>query len=367
MSTQKSCFQSDNIYLDYKCYNRLYKYFNDDYIFRNNEEKLEIISPKIDIKPYHRKEQRQIFNKLYQYMGGDSVFGWENQTECCKYVNYWLNDKVEKNIIALYDEKSFKIFQDIVQLYNKNNPGKTKCISDIKFIDTEYLRRMGALYSLYDKYYSLISNTIRYPYKPCDLIDQASGIFKDTINEHGDNDNNLLTRLKEFKPLMDSIVPNYTCTSNYRKHFIIPEKFSENKVTKPENMEQEEETSAHPLVSGTGQEKQQVLESRGQSSNSEVNLLSETLTLGTEEEARGDSRPITETLSQQDLGSYNELSHSGDGRRSVGADSVKLDHSLEEEEDDSVKFLVVSMDHSQEISQIFRNMVVVLLDIVQWI
>ncbi|KMZ95669.1 hypothetical protein PVMG_05813 [Plasmodium vivax Mauritania I] len=44
----------------------------------------------------------------------------------------------------------------------------------------------------------------------------------------------------------------------------------------------------------------------------------------------------------------------------------QLDPSLEEEEDDSVKFLAVSEDFHQ-ISQIFRNMVAGMLDIVQWI
>ncbi|SCA60621.1 hypothetical protein, conserved [Plasmodium vivax] len=43
----------------------------------------------------------------------------------------------------------------------------------------------------------------------------------------------------------------------------------------------------------------------------------------------------------------------------------KLDPSLEEEEDDSVKFPVVSMDHSQENSHIFKIMKVDILDMVQ--
>ncbi|KMZ77111.1 hypothetical protein PVIIG_05614 [Plasmodium vivax India VII] len=48
-------------------------------------------------------------------------------------------------------------------------------------------------------------------------------------------------------------------------------------------------------------------------------------------------------------------------------DILQLDPSLEEEDDESVKFLVVLEDLHQEISQISRNMVVGMLDIVQWI
>ncbi|SCA60303.1 hypothetical protein PVT01_000090200 [Plasmodium vivax] len=44
---------------------------------------------------------------------------------------------------------------------------------------------------------------------------------------------------------------------------------------------------------------------------------------------------------------------------------LQLGHSLEEEEYAHVEFLVVSVDHSQEISQILRNMMVVLLDMVK--
>ncbi|SCA60305.1 hypothetical protein, conserved [Plasmodium vivax] len=46
---------------------------------------------------------------------------------------------------------------------------------------------------------------------------------------------------------------------------------------------------------------------------------------------------------------------------------LQLDPSLEEEEDDSVKFLELLEDFHQEISEIFRNMVVGMLDIVKWI
>ncbi|KNA01581.1 hypothetical protein PVNG_06181 [Plasmodium vivax North Korean] len=196
---------------------------------------------------------------------------------------------------------------------------------------------MVALYNLYDKYYFLTINYIPYPYTLCSMIDEASGIFNDTINVHGDKDKNLLTRLKVFKPLMDNIVPKFTCSSNYRKHFIIPERFSDNKVTKPENQEQKEESSEHPLVSPDEHEKQQIIDSPGQSRNSEVNLHSETVTLERVTEASGNSRLVTGTSSQEDLDIYVQLSHSLDGRHAVEGDLLNVSHLQEGEYTDPLK------------------------------
>ncbi|SCA83654.1 VIR protein [Plasmodium vivax] len=322
------CSHSDNEYLHYNCYNKLYKYFTNDSIFPNNEEKLKIISPNIDIRSYQKKEQKQIFSKLYHYMSGNGAFLKQDEIECCRYINYWLNNNVRKELPDLYSANTFKILKDIVNLYNKNNKGNERCINNIDYIDTTLLGKMVALYNLYDNYYFLTIKYTPYRYTACDLIDQASGIFKDTINQHGGNDNNLLTRLKEFKPLMDSIVPNYTCSSSYRTNFIIPERFSEPKVREPENQDKTHETSAHQLVSSSEREKQQILDSHGQSSDSEVNLLSETVTLEREDEASGGSRLVTGTLSQEDLLGYSQLSHSLDGRLAVGENSIEGRYSV---------------------------------------
>ncbi|SCA81805.1 VIR protein [Plasmodium vivax] len=331
------CSQSNNEYLDYNCYNRLYKYFTNDSIFKKNLDKLNIISKEVNISPYSLNEQKQIFNKLYEYLDGNGVFIDEDNTECCKYINFWLNDNVRKHLLDLYSENTFTILKGIVNLYNKNHLKNQRCITDISYIDPTLLGKMVALYNLYDKYYFLTINYIPYPYTLCSMIDEASGIFNDTINVHGDKDKNLLTRLKVFKPLMDNIVPKFTCSSNYRKHFIIPERFSDNKVTKPENQEQKEESSEHPLVSPDEHEKQQIIDSPGQSRNSEVNLHSETVTLERVTEASGNSRLVTGTSSQEDLDIYVQLSHSLDGRHAVEGDLLNVSHLQEGEYTDPLK------------------------------
>ncbi|KMZ77169.1 hypothetical protein PVIIG_06065 [Plasmodium vivax India VII] len=273
-------------------------------------------------------------------MGGDSAFGWQNQTECCKYVNYWLNGQVENNIITLYNEKSFKIFQDIVKLYSKNNPNKTRCINDIRYIDPKYLRKMGALYNLYDKYNSLINYNKWLPYKECDIIEEASRLFYDHLVVYCDEDKNFLKRLKQFKVLMDAKLPLYSCSRHHSTYFIIPKRFSEPEVNQRQKEDSKQEPSAHALVSGTEQEKQQILDSQMPSGNLEVKILSESVTLEREAEDSGDSRLVTETSSQEDLDSYGQLSHSLDGIHSVGENSMEGRYSVAgslSERRDSVK------------------------------
>ncbi|VUZ99928.1 PIR protein [Plasmodium vivax] len=322
------CSPSNNEYLDYKCYNKLHNYFTNDAIFKKNEEKLGIISKKVNIKQYNSNKQKQIFNKLYEYLGGNSVFMYQDQTECCKYINYWLNDNVQKDLLPLYSETKFNILQDIVNLYNENNSSNKRCISKIHYIDGTYVRKMGALYDLYDKYNYLINYQSWYRYKECDVLEQASRFFYDNMNVYGDNDNNFVIRLKEFKDLIDKIVPNYKCSRDHKTYFIIPERFSEPKVREPENQDKTHETSAHQLVSLSEREKQQILDSNGQSSDSEVNLLSETVMLRREDEASGDSRLVTGTLLQEDLVGYSQLNHSLDGRHAVGEKSMEGRYSV---------------------------------------
>ncbi|KMZ77155.1 hypothetical protein PVIIG_06236 [Plasmodium vivax India VII] len=208
---------------------------------------------------------------------------------------------------------------------------------------------MGALYNLYDKYNSIISYNIQFSNKVCDIIDEACRFFNDTMNVYGDDDSKLVIRLKEFKEMMDKIVPKYNCSRYHRTNFIIPERFTEPKIKEPENQDKTQEASTHPLVSPTEQVQQQILDSQRKSGNSEVKVHSESVTFEWEAEVRGDSRFLTATLPQHDLDDYSELRnsvggrHAHDGWPSVGRGSlekigsVKVGHLQEGEHNDILK------------------------------
>ncbi|CAG9473093.1 unnamed protein product [Plasmodium vivax] len=343
------CSQSNNKYLDYKCYNKLHDYFNDSRIFKKTLEKLEIISKSVDINKYNSNEQKQIFNKLYEYLGGDGAFLYQDNNECCKYINYWLNNNVQKDLLSLYSETSFNILQNIVKLYNENNSSKQRCVSKIHYIDGRDLGKMVVLYNLYDKYNSLINYQRWFSDTKCEILSQASRFFYDTMDGYCDDDENLLIRLKEFKALIDKKVPNYNCSRDHSTYFRMPERFSKPKLKEHENQDKTLETSAHPSVPPTEQVKQQTLDSEGQSGNSEVKGLSESVTFERQAEETGDSRLVTETSSQQYLGDYSELSNSVDGRHAYDGwpsvargslekiGSVKVGHLQEGEHNDILK------------------------------
>ncbi|KMZ96059.1 hypothetical protein PVNG_05948 [Plasmodium vivax North Korean] len=232
------CSHSDNEYHDYKCHSKLKDYFSRKDIFKDNEDNVQNFPQHIIIKNEYTQEQKQIFNKLYQYLGGDGIFFWQDDTECCKYINYWLNTRVQNLLPDLYDNKSFEIFQNIMKFYNEDKNNNKRCISDIKYIEPHELRKMGTLYSLYEKY-EILKEKRRTDDTPCNILISMYRTYNDALTLHGNNDDNLFSRLKALKNLIDNILPQHeNCKPLI--HFKDPDS-----IKKKENTESEHHTRTH--------------------------------------------------------------------------------------------------------------------------
>ncbi|SCA81789.1 Plasmodium vivax Vir protein, putative [Plasmodium vivax] len=230
------CNNSSNEYLNYKCHFKLKDYFSGMKISKDIEDNLKIfLQPKIDNKRYSEKK-KQVFNELYQYLGGDGIFYSQDPTECCKYINYWLNTSVRELLPDLYDNESFKIFRYIVDFYNKNkNQSKNKrCTSDIYYIEPDEFRKMDILYNLYNYYGKLTVENRGYYYEPCDYLINMYNIYKDALNSDDKKDKNFVSRLKAFKDLIDKVLPEHNDCPSYIQ-FKEPESIEETKVIEPEH------------------------------------------------------------------------------------------------------------------------------------
>ncbi|VUZ99851.1 PIR protein [Plasmodium vivax] len=227
------CPYSNNKYFNYKCYSKLKDYFSRNDIFKDDEDNVKNYLEHNIIKKTYTQSQIYIFYKLYNYLGGDGVFPWQDPTECCKYINYWLNTEVQKLLPDLYNKTSFEIFEKIVNYYNDNkNLSKNKrCISNIKYIESDELSKMGTLYSLYENYEILKAKKITND-TACNILVRMYLTYNDALTLHGNNDNNLFSRLKALKSLIDNILPQHNSCPPYIK-FKDPEsiKIKENTVS----------------------------------------------------------------------------------------------------------------------------------------
>ncbi|CAG9474119.1 unnamed protein product [Plasmodium vivax] len=236
---EQYCFNSSNEYLHYKCHFKLNNYFSGINIINDTENILiNFLQQNITKRTYSQNE-KQIINKLHHYLRGDGVFPWQDPTECCKYINYWLNTTVQKLVPGLYNTESFNIFQNIVKFYNEDKNNNKRCNSDIYYIDTLELTKMGVLYDLYKNYETLTAKYKGCNYSPCNILIHMYRNYNDALNLYGNNDNNLFSRLKEFKKLIDDILPQHKdCPSHIQ--FKDPES-----IKRKENIDSEHNTRTH--------------------------------------------------------------------------------------------------------------------------
>ncbi|CAG9485558.1 unnamed protein product [Plasmodium vivax] len=229
----KYCFSSSNKYLDYSCHRKLNEYFNRKDIFNELEDKAKTFLQNITLNKGYSDYQKNIFNKLYHFLKGDGIFMWQDESECCKYINYWLNTEVQNILPNLYDNKSFENFQNILNFYNEDKQYNKRCISYIKYIEPYDLKKMDIIYSLYKNYKKLIEEHRNHDYAPCIILTDIYLIYKDALDLYGNNDDNMFSRLKEFKKKMDPILPQHKICP-YNIQFKDPESIKKPQITESE-------------------------------------------------------------------------------------------------------------------------------------
>ncbi|SCA60151.1 hypothetical protein PVT01_000076800 [Plasmodium vivax] len=95
-----------------------------------------------------------LFIKLQKHLIQDGILGWGGKEKGCKYINYVLNkDLIEFNS-NIYNETTFKLFNEFKDKFRKYRRRKDH-ICDLYYIGNDIYDKMNALYILYDIFTSL--------------------------------------------------------------------------------------------------------------------------------------------------------------------------------------------------------------------
>ncbi|GAW84207.1 variable surface protein [Plasmodium gonderi] len=80
-----------------------------------------------------------------------------NNSECCNFINYWINKKFRELISNDFNTKwyLFRYFLEYVH-YNNNDDKYNRCIHDIKYMDNDLFNKVNKLYNCYEFYDGLI-------------------------------------------------------------------------------------------------------------------------------------------------------------------------------------------------------------------
>ncbi|SBT55644.1 PIR Superfamily Protein [Plasmodium ovale wallikeri] len=89
------------------------------------------------------------FRKLKQYLEKYNNNNSCKNSNCCRYINYWLNDKA-RNLDNL-NKTHFHFFKKYAEC--EDDKRTFKCTSDIYLLSDEEFNPMNELYELYDSYY----------------------------------------------------------------------------------------------------------------------------------------------------------------------------------------------------------------------
>ncbi|VUZ93428.1 PIR protein [Plasmodium vivax] len=210
MSTEKSCFHTNNKYLDYKCYNRLKIYFDQYGKSKENSKNFDKIIKSANISLDNNISNSKILQNLEQHLKGHGVFLKENNDECCKYINFWLNKEVKEKHDLLYNDSKFSMFQNFVKYFNhiEHSINSQRCLSNINQINAETFKRMSKLYELYEYFTELKINspyTKYYPKKTkCYVFGELIGEHNRYLADYEATDPDLIERLMNLKKLIEN-------------------------------------------------------------------------------------------------------------------------------------------------------------------
>ncbi|SCA60316.1 Plasmodium vivax Vir protein, putative [Plasmodium vivax] len=184
-----SCKCKGDKYIDYNCYYCLKDNFHTCYLTEGGKAYLNSSHDTRNQEIPNFTYREDILELIVKHLGCTKVFMAGHTNIACKYINFWLNEKIK----ALYTYKSdsyFKNYKEFLKNFYKVVDGYNtyeSCTNNIKFLvddvddkDNEY-KRLNTLYTLYKKYDEL-KNINKWEYKDkktCDLIQNITSLAND--------------------------------------------------------------------------------------------------------------------------------------------------------------------------------------------
>ncbi|KMZ77165.1 hypothetical protein PVIIG_05641 [Plasmodium vivax India VII] len=301
-----------------------------------------------------RRIFRTVLKELLRHLRNHGTF-MTYEEEACRYISYILSKDVQ-SIVHEYKPETFVMFQEFVNTYN-NTPTLTKykstnCSRTLVHVHSEVYKKMHKLYVLYDAYKTLIAENKFDNKQSCSAVHGFLHEYNEFIRENQPTNDHFKYILKQFEKEIDRNVQTYrryTCENDrfYLQEIILQK---DEKPKKLVQIDQQRINAEYEEVNHFNKHYHTVHNMSYNKKYKDLHVKKNII--------------ICRTLSTYICTTIIKRSR----RYLINSNGIlQLDPSLEEEEDDSVKFLELLEDFHQEISDIFRNMVVGMLDIVKWI
>ncbi|KMZ96172.1 hypothetical protein PVNG_06157 [Plasmodium vivax North Korean] len=389
-----ACPFISNKYIDYECYDCLKYKFRGCEVTEDGWTYLNNILDSMDTKIHNFTPKNKILVELFKHLTCNRVILHTNTNVACKYINFWLFENVKKEYFHDYNS-NFNNFQEFVKKFYKvlkHYSSYKSCTESIKIPDNIEYNKMNTLYTLYQKY-----DDLKLVHKHTnDWVNTCKNIQYITTQANGaartyDDDEEFIKVLRHLRDTIKNGTGNYKtiCDSNLKElQTMVTEKAFPPKAHKPRTPQGISQQSVS-LVSNQPQTLTHVSENgivKQPETKVDLHESSPTAQLRSEDHFTQVSRaasPIEESrLLEQSIAAHHPRGsrharshHAGDSHEDIYEQSafsgeqyeqshdthsssgiLQLDPSLEEEEDDSAKFLVDLEDIHQENSQIFKNM-----------
>ncbi|KMZ88495.1 hypothetical protein PVBG_06156 [Plasmodium vivax Brazil I] len=253
----EECRNHAGDYLTHDCYKRLKHYFHEQIIeYDDTEERIKKAISNMTYRLHDINPVPPIFKKLGIFFTGDKAFAYSGQKPSCIYVNYWLNNELNK---SYYNERKyeFDVFKDFANKFTRVR-GRTldnSCSSYMEDYNEVKWKRIKILYELYDEFEKFMSSK-NYNTLQCYEINFLRNIFNEFINNNDGKDDELMDKLIKFKELLkkDPLLIKAKC-QNEINHFKSPEQYLHKKNQEREKAAQEKAAQEKAAQEKAAQEK----------------------------------------------------------------------------------------------------------------
>ncbi|SCA60805.1 VIR protein [Plasmodium vivax] len=209
--------QEDLWYVQYNQYNYVKHEYKRAIEYDYEEKHLNNIMPKMRSQMRNVNENDAIIKNFYKALSNGNVLYSGLNKNYCKYINFKLNEKYSNNN---YQSKipDFKAFKKFVYELNHEKHGNqnNSCENYINYLDAKILNNITFLHRLYDAYNEIKSTPIAKPDETCEKIVALDRSYRDTIDDHYDNDKHLYEKLDTIKGLILGKIGNLKtdCVNN---------------------------------------------------------------------------------------------------------------------------------------------------------
>ncbi|KMZ82449.1 hypothetical protein PVIIG_06152 [Plasmodium vivax India VII] len=198
-----------NLYKDLK--NKFAKSQNPNFIPEYWDDSINYVTARSNNKLSYPEP---IFLDLIRYFSHYHAFNDHKTSECCSYINFWLNKKIRESHDHVSSLK-FSIFNKFAQKYSelKYNNDKQSCEHYLNYLDPDIYKKMTLLYDLYRMYDEILSPPINARSTACNTLSVIIKHYNEVIEGYFKNDNNLFKILKYFKNLLKIKLSKHASTN----------------------------------------------------------------------------------------------------------------------------------------------------------